>query len=133
MSRPDAYRDTRFMEQEIRSKKQLVGAFETVLAKYGRHRTINPTFSGFSYTAAAAAIITCDHISETLPQHGRYRDDALADCVIRHHLPCVLYLYGRNMSDEPPFNQLLERVSRGESEAADELVRKHELVVRVAV
>src|SRR6476659_5706176 len=37
------------------------------------------------------------------------------------------------MSDEQPFDQLLGRVRRGESQAADELVRKYESAIRVAV
>lgn len=37
------------------------------------------------------------------------------------------------MNDERPFAELLERVRRGESQAADELVRKYESAIRVAV
>lgn len=37
------------------------------------------------------------------------------------------------MNDEQPFDELLKRVRRGESQAADELVRKYESAIRVAV
>ena len=37
------------------------------------------------------------------------------------------------MNDEQPFDELLQRVRRGESQAADELVRKYESAIRVAI
>jgi RNA polymerase sigma-70 factor (ECF subfamily) len=37
------------------------------------------------------------------------------------------------MNDEAPFDELLERVRRGEPAAASELVRKYEFAIRVAV
>ena len=46
---------------------------------------------------------------------------------------CPPTRHGPVMNDEQPFDELLKRVRRGEPIAADELVRKYESAIRVAV